>query len=114
MVLRENQSDSPDIGHNKTLYVDKELGSAVIYLSIDDIKGYRQHARTHSKRQQKLMERSIREFGFILPILIDSNGTVIAGHLRLMTAKDIGYTKIPTIRITHLSTEQVRCRADRF
>tara|TARA_R110000868_G_scaffold411694_2_gene707594 strand:- start:2354 stop:3760 length:1407 start_codon:yes stop_codon:yes gene_type:complete len=108
MVLRENQSDSPDIGHNKTLYVDKELGSAVIYLSIDDIKGYRQHARTHSKRQQKLMERSIREFGFILPILIDSNGTVIAGHLRLMTAKDIGYTKIPTIRITHLSTEQVR------
>lgn len=108
MVLRENQSDSPDIGHNKTLYVDKELGSAVVYLPIDNIKGYRQHARTHSKRQRKLMERSIREFGFILPILIDTNGTVIAGHLRVMVAKAIGYTKVPTIRITHLTPEQVR------
>jgi len=108
MVLRENQSDSPDIGHNKTLYVDKELGSAVVYLPIDNIKGYRAHARTHSKRQRKLMERSIREFGFILPILIDRNDTVIAGHLRVMVARAIGYTKVPTIRITHLSTEQVR------
>lgn len=108
MVLRENQTNSPDIGHNKTLYVDKELGGAVVYLPIDDIKGYRQHARTHPKRQRKLMERCIREFGFILPILIDSTGTVIAGHLRLMMAKAIGYTKVPTIRITHLSPAQVR------
>lgn len=108
MVLREDQTNSTDIGHNKTLYVDKELGGAVVYLSVNDIKGYRKHARKHSKRQRKLMEQSIREFGFVLPILIDSNGTVIAGHLRLMMAKVIGYTKVPVIRIKHLSTEQVR------
>lgn len=108
MVLRDKKPSYPHKSHNKTLYVDKELGGAVVYLPVDDIKGYRQQARKHSKRQRKLMEQSIREFGFVLPILIDSEGTVIAGHLRLMVAKAIGYTKVPVIRITHLTPEQVR------
>ena len=108
MVLRDRKPAYPHKNHNKTLYIDKDVGSSVVYLSVDDIKGYRKHARKYSKRQRKLMERCIREFGFVLPILIDNDGTVIAGYLRLMVAKAIGYTKVPVIRITHLTPAQVR------
>ena len=90
------------------MYVDEDLVGEIRHVPIDALKGYRQHARKHSKRQRRVMERLLREFGFLMPILIDGVGNVIAGHLRLIVAKALGYTKVPVIRITHLTPAQVR------
>ena len=108
MATNENEQDLPDKSHNMTMYVDQELVDAVRYVPIDALKGYRRHARKHSKRQRRTMERMLREFGFLMPVLIDGECNVVAGHLRMAAANGLGYTKVPTIQVTHLTSEQVR------
>jgi hypothetical protein len=66
------------------------------------------NARTHSKRQINQIVASVREFGFINPILADPEGRVIAGHGRLMAAKAMGLSEVPTIYIHGLSEAQKR------
>ncbi|NKB59588.1 MAG: DNA methylase N-4 [Alphaproteobacteria bacterium] len=75
---------------------------------IDELKPYPRNARTHSKKQIRQIAASIKEFGFTNPILIDGVGRIIAGHGRVEAAKLLGRTSVPTIRLEHLSPEQVR------
>ncbi len=51
---------------------------------------------------------SIRSFGFLVPIIIDSEGVIVAGHTRYAAAHQLGYTEVPTIDASHLTAEQVR------
>lgn len=51
---------------------------------------------------------SIRSFGFLVPIIIDSAGTIVAGHTRYAAAHQLGFTEVPTIDASHLTPEQVR------
>ena len=60
------------------------------------------------KRQVEQIAASIREFGFANPILIDAEDTIIAGHGRLLAAKALGMTEVPTIVLPHLSEAQKR------
>jgi DNA modification methylase len=64
------------------------------------------NARQHSKKQIRQIAKSIETFGFNVPILVDQNGNVIAGHGRLLAAKQIGWSDVPTIRLDHLSEAQ--------
>jgi ParB-like chromosome segregation protein Spo0J len=66
------------------------------------------NARTHPKRQVEQIAASIREFGFANPILVAAEGTIIAGHGRLLAAKALGMTEVPTIVLPHLSEAQQR------
>ena len=66
------------------------------------------NARTHSKRQVEQIVASIREFGFTNPILIDPDGSVIAGHGRLLAAKAMALTEVPSIILEALSDTQKR------
>ena len=66
------------------------------------------NARTHPKKQVEQIARSIRAFGFTNPVLVDGNGGIIAGHGRLLAAKLIGLTEVPTIALPHLSDAQKR------
>ena len=54
---------------------------------------------------------SIREFGFINPIVVDRHRRVVAGHGRLEAARPLGLTKVPTIAVAHLSEAAVRAYA---
>ena len=67
-----------------------------------------QNPREHSPRQIRQIANSIRAFGFIVAILIDSAGRVIAGAGRLLAARRLGITHVPTICLDHLSETQVR------
>jgi len=67
--------------------------------------------RRHSKAQIRQIARSIKHFGFNVPILVDRANMVIAGHGRLEAAKQLGFTDIPTIRLDHLTESQVRAFA---
>jgi DNA modification methylase len=69
------------------------------------------NARVHSKRQLAQLKASIRLFGFIVPVLIDEAGKVLAGHGRLAAALELDMPSIPAVRITHLTADQKRAYA---
>src|SRR5580700_3029159 len=58
---------------------------------------YARNARTHSPEQVAQIAASIREFGFTVPVLVDEQGTLIAGHGRLLGAQQLGITDVPTM-----------------
>jgi IstB-like ATP binding protein/ParB-like nuclease domain len=66
-----------------------------------------QNPRTHTARQIKQIVESIKNFGFINPILIDGADEIIAGHARADAAKLIGMSDVPTVRVDHLTPAQV-------
>lgn len=75
-------------------------------LSIEDLLPYAKNSRTHSNEQVAQIAASIKEFGFNNPVLIDREGTIIAGHGRVMAARKLGLTEVPTIRLGHLNENQ--------
>jgi DNA modification methylase len=64
--------------------------------------------RTHTATQIKQIAASIKEFGFINPILIDGADGIIAGHARVEAAKLLGMSDVPTVRVDHLTPAQIR------
>jgi len=77
-------------------------------LNIESLIPYAKNSRTHSAEQVTQIASSIREFGWTNPVLIDGQGTIIAGHGRVMAARALNIVEIPCIRLTHLSESQVR------
>ena len=78
------------------------------HLLVSSLIPYVRNSRTHSDEQVTQIAASIREFGFTNPVLIDSSGTIIAGHGRVMAAKKLGLETVPCIRLGHLTPSQVR------
>jgi DNA modification methylase len=81
---------------------------AIKYRCCAELKPARRNPRTHSKKQLQQIARSIEEFGFTNPLLIDGQGQVIAGHGRLDAAVLLRMESVPTIRLENLSDEQIR------
>lgn len=75
---------------------------------IDELTPYANNARVHSPAQIELLRRSLREFGFVSPVLIDAAGNVIAGHGRIEAAKQEGIQAVPCVLVEHLSDAQQR------
>ena len=75
---------------------------------ISELVPYARNARTHSDAQIAQLRASIREFGFINPVLIDSAGNIIAGHGRVLAAQAEGMTEVPCVLVEHLSDAQRR------
>jgi len=73
---------------------------------IDLLIPYARNARTHDDAQIAQIAGSIKEFGFNNPILIDKDNGIIAGHGRVMAARKLGLTEVPTILLDHLSETQ--------
>ena len=67
---------------------------------------YINNARTHSPEQITKLRSSLREFGFINPILVDKDYNILAGHGRLAAAKEEGISKIPCVFVEHLTDAQ--------
>ncbi len=69
---------------------------------------YARNARTHSDQQVAQIAASIERFGFTNPILIGDDDVIIAGHGRLMAAKQLAMAEVPTIRLAHLNEAERR------
>ena len=67
---------------------------------------YVNNARTHSPEQITKLRSSLREFGFINPVIIDRDFNVIAGHGRIMAAKEEGLTEVPCVFVDYLTEAQ--------
>jgi len=81
---------------------------AVAYRSIAELKPDPRNPRIHGARQIRQLARSIETFGFNVPVLIDADGKVIAGHGRVRAAQHLGWIEVPTICLSHLSEAQMR------
>jgi DNA modification methylase len=75
---------------------------------VEKLKPDPKNARRHSVKQVRLIANSIATFGFNVPVLIDAEDNVIAGHGRLLAARRLGWSEVPTIRLDHLSEGQRR------
>jgi hypothetical protein len=76
-------------------------------VAIGDIKKYLRNARQHGDEQVKMIADSIREFGFLNPVLLDEKNEIIAGHGRYEAALQLGMKNVPCIRVKDLTPEQV-------
>jgi ParB-like chromosome segregation protein Spo0J len=78
------------------------------YRPIESLKPNPNNPRIHSDKQLKQIANSIKEFGFNVPVLIDADSRIIAGHGRVEAAKRLGFAQVPTISLEHLTEAQAR------
>ena len=77
-------------------------------IKITELKPYPKNARTHSPEQIEAICNSIREFGFLNPVIIDENNMILVGHGRVESAKVIGLETVPFVRVENLTDDQKR------
>ena len=75
-------------------------------VSLDKLVPYVNNARTHSPEQIGKLRSSLREFGFINPVIIDRDYGIIAGHGRVLAAREEGINEVPCVFVDHLSEAQ--------
>jgi DNA modification methylase len=80
----------------------------IVYRAIDDLKPNPANPRQHSKKQLRKLANSIDTFGFNVPILVDAELNMAAGHGRVAAGRMAGLSEVPTISIDHLSPAQLR------
>ena len=75
-------------------------------VALDKLVPYVNNARTHSPEQIGKLRSSLREFGFINPVIIDRDFGIIAGHGRVLAAREEGITEVPCVFVDHLTEAQ--------
>ena len=75
-------------------------------VDINKLVPYANNARTHNKEQILKLRSSLREFGFVNPVIIDQEYNVLAGHGRIMAAKEEGIAEVPCVYADHLTEAQ--------
>lgn len=73
-----------------------------------DLRPFERNSRVHTDAQVDAVARSIEEFGFTRPVIIDSDGVILAGHCAVRAALKLGLKKVPYRRLVGLSDEQKR------
>src|SRR5437660_5997802 len=81
---------------------------AVVYRQIDQLTPDPANPRRHSKKQIRQIADSIKTFGFNVPVLVDADLNVKAGHGRLLACRELGITEAPTLCLDHLTPAQAR------
>lgn len=78
----------------------------LVMMPLIDLVPYANNARVHSKAQIAQLRASLREFGFVTPVLIDWDNNIIAGHGRVEAARAEGMTEVPCVLVTNLTEAQ--------
>lgn len=77
-------------------------------VEVDTLIPYARNSRTHTDDQVDKVAASIKEFGFLNPVITDGEQGIVAGHCRVLAAKKLSMGKIPTVEAKHLSEAQKR------
>lgn len=91
----------------KTKTANKATGIAIEQMDPAKLTPYPKNAKKHTKGQIAQVARSIKEFGFLQPAVVDKDGVVVVGHGRVAAALMMGLETIPVIRVTNLTDAQV-------
>jgi len=78
----------------------------IIPKQVGELSAYENNTRNHNEQQVEMLAKSIQEFGFTNPILIDDSNIIIAGHGRFAAATHLGLTEVPTIVLGGLTEAQ--------
>lgn len=78
-----------------------------IMKKLSDIQPYQKNAKKHDGRQIKNVAESIKQYGFVQPIVIDKDGIIVIGHCRALAAKKLGIEEVPCVCVDELTPEQV-------
>ena len=76
-------------------------------LKLDSITPYGKNAKKHDKRQISNVAESIKQYGFVQPIVVDRDGVIVIGHCRALAAKKLGMEEVPCVCVDDLTPEQV-------
>ena len=76
-------------------------------IPIKEIVPYARNAKKHDKRQIDNVAESIRQYGFVQPVVIDRDGVIVIGHCRVLAAKKLGMEAVPCVCVDDLTPEQV-------
>jgi hypothetical protein len=87
---------------------DKKKGISHGEALVDDLIPYARNARIHTEAHINQLAGSIREFGFNIPVVVDAENTIIAGHGRVLAARKLGLEKVPIVVVSHLTETQKR------
>lgn len=79
----------------------------IIYKNISDLKEYDNNPRLNDEAVDKVA-KSIEQFGFKVPVVIDKNDTIVCGHTRIKASKQLGLKEIPCIIAEDLNEEQIK------
>lgn len=77
-------------------------------VSVKDIRPYDKNAKKHDKTQIDNVAESIKQYGFVQPIVIDKDGVIVIGHCRFAAAKKLGMKEVPCVCVDELTEEQVK------
>ena len=80
----------------------------VTEISINDLKPYAKNTKKHDKTQIANVAESIKQYGFVQPIVIDKDNVVVIGHCRLLAAKQLKMKEVPCVCVEDLTEEQVK------
>lgn len=79
----------------------------IVQKKLSEITPYAKNAKKHDARQIKNVAESIKQYGFVQPIVIDRDGVIVIGHCRALAAKKLGIKEVPCVCVDDLTPEQV-------
>ena len=77
-------------------------------INIKDIRPYKNNAKKHDETQISNVAESIKQYGFVQPVVIDKDNVVVIGHCRLLAAKQLKMKEVPCVCVEDLTEEQVK------
>jgi len=89
--------------------MDQYLAENIELLPVEELIPYINNPKAHPEGQVDKIAASIREFGFLVPLVVEEDGKgIVAGHGRLLAAKRLGLEKVPCIKVSHLTPAQIK------
>lgn len=89
--------------------LDRTFAASTIEMRpIESLRPFAGNARTHSRKQIAQIAESIRRFGFTNPVLISDDDEIVAGHGRVLAARELRLPSVPVVRLSHLSADERR------
>lgn len=88
-------------------FTQEEAKMKIIERSTAELKPYAKNTKRHDEKQITAVANSIREFGFVQPIVIDKSGTIVIGHCRYEAAKKLGIDKVPCVIADDLTEQEI-------
>ena len=80
----------------------------IVTKRLDELKPYENNAKKHDETQIKNVAKSIKEYGFVQPIVIDKDNVIVIGHCRYEASKTLGIEEVPCVLVDSLTDEQVK------
>ena len=104
----DRRTERQEIARTQEYGAKSRIKLAIVYRRIDELKADPANPRRHSKKQIRQIGHSLKAFDFIVPVLIDRDDNIIAGHGRVLAGREVGITEVPTLCLDHLTAAQAR------